>query len=414
MKIVGLITEYNPFHNGHAYHIQKAKEITGADFAVVVMSGNFVQRGTPAVMPKSIRTECALRSGADLVIELPVCYSTGSAEYFAMGAVSLLDNLGCVDFLCFGSECGDTIPLQLVADLLTGDPSEYRILLQGYLKSGDSFPRARQKALSKYLQTYADDRYSDYDFDAVLSNPNNILGIEYIKALNRLHSSITPCTIQRTGSGYHDTSLEHEFSSASAIRAEIHSMKKIERFVPEITVPILEREYQKTFPVTSNALSLLLKYRLLGETPDSLTEYVDVNEDLANRIYNNLNLFSDFEQFCDVLKTKELTRARISRALLHIILCIKKADLDSYMENGVTFYIHLSGFRKKSSELLRIIKERADIPVLSTYAEKRSINSYGKTMLESDIIASNLYYSIITDQFGTPFKNELSRKITIL
>ena len=405
MKIVGLVTEYNPFHNGHAYHIQKAKEITGADFVIVVMSGNYVQRGTPAIMPKFLRTECALHSGADLVIELPVCYSTGSAEYFATGAVSLLDKLGCVDFLCFGSECGDTVPLQLIADLLTSEPSEYRILLQNHLKSGDSFPRARQKALSEYLQTYADDRYSDYDFGAVLSNPNNILGIEYIKALNRLHSSITPFTIQRTGSGYHDTSLEHKFSSASAIREEIHSLKKIEHFVPEITFSILEREYHKTFPITSNALSLLLKYRLLGETPDSLTKYVDVNEELANRIYNNLNNYSDFEQFCDVLKTKELTRARISRALLHIILCIKQTDLESYMDNG---------FRKDSSELLRIIKEKAEIPVLSTYAEKRSINSYGKTMLESDIIASNLYYSIITDQFGTPFKNELSRKITIL
>ena len=172
MKIVGLITEYNPFHNGHKYHIEKAKEITGADYVIAVMSGNFVQRGAPAILPKHLRTAMALDGGCDMVIELPVCYATGSAEYFASGAISILDNLGCVDVVCFGSECGNYEILETIARILVNEPLEYKELLQTYLKQGNSFPVARQQALKNY--------FHDDVLDAVLESPNNILGIEYI------------------------------------------------------------------------------------------------------------------------------------------------------------------------------------------------------------------------------------------
>lgn len=416
MKTVGLITEYNPFHNGHQYHISKAKEITGADSVIVVMSGNFVQRGTPAIMPKSVRTECALLSGADLVIELPVCYSTGSAEYFATGAVSLLDHLGCVDFICFGSECGELPPLKYAADILSHEPPEYKELLQKYLKAGDSFPRARQKALYQYLCDHSSryPAFSIYDFEEILSNPNNILGIEYIKALNELQSTISPYTIQRTGSGYHDTHLGHVFSSASAIRQEINSIDLIKKYIPQNAFSVIEKEQNKTFPVYSNDLSLLLKTILLYESSEALTKYVDVNPELANRIYNHLNDYKNFEQFCDLLKTKELTRSRISRALLHIILRIRKEDFSDYYTNGIVFYINILGFRKDKTELLSMIKRTCDIPLLTTSAEKRSIIGYGKNMLTSDIIASNLYYSVVAEKFSTLYKNELNRQITIV
>ena len=147
MKIVGLITEYNPFHNGHEYHIQKSKEVTGADAVIVVMSGNFVQRGAPAIMPKHLRAKVALKSGASLVLELPVCFSTGSAEYFAQGAVALLDSLGCVDSLCFGSECGEIDSLTRIARVLADEPEEYRTILRSYLKEGFAFPLGQRKGI---------------------------------------------------------------------------------------------------------------------------------------------------------------------------------------------------------------------------------------------------------------------------
>ena len=204
MKIVGLITEYNPFHNGHLYHIEKALEVTGADTAIVVMSGNYVQRGAPAIMPKHLRAEVALEAGVPLVLELPVCYACGSAEYFAEGAVSLLEQLGCIDCICFGSECGDYYLLEKIAHITADEPEEYRSFLQANLKSGLSFPLARQAALKSYLQ--------DPSLDEILEQPNNILGIEYIKALYRRKSPIGAYTIKRKVSGYHDKDLKEGYS----------------------------------------------------------------------------------------------------------------------------------------------------------------------------------------------------------
>ena len=197
MKITGLITEYNPFHNGHLYHIKKAKEITGADAVIVIMSGNFVQRGAPAIMPKRLRTEIALNAGVSLVIELPVCYATGSAEYFASGAISILDSLGCIDSICFGSECGDYKKLEHIAKILADEPEAYRLSLKNQLKTGLSFPKARQNGLKEYSK--------DDSLDEILEHPNNILGIEYVKALYLQKSPIKAYTIKRIVSDYHDT-----------------------------------------------------------------------------------------------------------------------------------------------------------------------------------------------------------------
>ena len=210
MKTVGLITEYNPFHNGHLYHIEKAKELTGADRVIVIMSGDYVQRGTPAVLSKHSRAHMALLNGASVVLELPVCYSCASAEFFAKGAVSVLDGLGCIDALCFGSECGNLEHLTSIAHLLSAEPETYRHHLQSSLKNGMSFPAARCHALEKMTG----DAYASQ----ILSDPNNILGIEYLKALKELNSPIVPFTLKREFSGYHDTELHDCSSSASAIR----------------------------------------------------------------------------------------------------------------------------------------------------------------------------------------------------
>lgn len=401
MRIVGLVAEYNPFHNGHQYHIEKAREITNADAVIVVMSGNFVQRGTPAIMPKHLRAEASLRAGASLVIELPVCYATGSAEFFAHGAVSLLDKLGCVDHICFGSECGDIKVLQDLAKIIHEEPAGYKEYLNQYLRQGNAFPLARQKALQDYL-------CSDI-VDVILAEPNNILGIEYLKALQRLNSKITPYTIQRISSHYHDEELQESYSSASAIRKEIaektfdHS--DLENQIPDTSISLLKENFQKRYPVYANDFSILLKYKLLRETRNSLTEYADVSEELANRITNHLNQYLNFEQFCELLKTKEVTYSRISRALLHILLDIKKND---YTGIG---YARVLGFRKDDTDVLSQIKKKASIPLLSKLTASKDLSFEANKMLNKDILASDLYESVITDKFETSFKNEYEQQI---
>lgn len=399
MRVVGLIAEYNPFHNGHKYHIEKAKEFANADFAVVVMSGNFVQRGTPAIIPKHLRAEAALKSGADLAIELPVCYATGTAEQFSYGAVSLLDKLGCVDAICFGSECGDIEPLKSLAKILCDEPSEYKENLQFNLRSGMSFPLARQKA----IQAVCDSSH----LTELLEQPNNILGIEYLKALYRLKSEIEPLTIQREVSRYHDTKLQEQFSSASALRHTIENdcFASLYGQIPSDCMSILEDGYKVRYPVCANDFSLLLKYKLLNETSVSLIEYADVSEELANRIFNRLNDYVSFEQFCELLKTKEITYTRISRALIHILLGVKKSDYDEIK------YARVLGFRSSSSVLLSELKKSSSIPLLSKLGKNDTLSDSTRNMLDIDVFASNLYESVVTEKFKTPFINEFKQFI---
>ena len=402
MRIVGLIAEYNPFHNGHKYHIEKAKELANADYAIVVMSGNFVQRGAPAIMPKHLRAETALKCGADLVIELPLCYATGTAEQFAYGAVSMLDKLGCVDAICFGSECGDLPLLSNVARLLCDESDEYKEALQAGLRSGMSFPLARQNAL--------DNLYSDCNYGQLLSEPNNILGIEYLKALYRLSSKIEPMTIRREVSHYHDTELQEQFSSASALRQVIADGDFVKLYgqIPCECMPSLEDGYKVRYPVYANDFSLLLKYKLLNETTSSLVDYADVSEELANRICNRLNDYVSFEQFCELLKTKEITYTRISRALIHILLGVKKND---YHEIG---YARVLGFRSSSNVLLSELKKSSSIPLLTKLGKDDSLSDLARKMLGFDIKSSNLYESVVTEKFKTQFINEFKHVIKII
>lgn len=406
MKIVGLIAEYNPFHNGHQYHIEKALEITGADAAIVVMSGNFVQRGTPAIMPKHLRAEAALKTGASLVLELPVCYATGSAEFFAYGAVSLLDKLGCVDSICFGSECGNIKVLQDLAKIIHEEPPQYKESLNHHLRQGNSFPLARQKAMRDFLKSNV--------ADSILEEPNNILGIEYLKALYRLGSKMKPYTIQRVSSHYHDEYLKETYSSASAIRKALNEFEEFDwsSQVPASCVPLYKKNAQVRYPVYANDCSILLKYKLLQENKESLMKYSDISEDLANRILNKLNEFVSYEQFCELLKTKEMTYTRISRALLHILLDIKTEDMTEIE------YARVLGFRTEDSEILSLIKKQATIWLLTKLTaannptgDENGLSENGVSMLAQDIFAANLYESVITDKFGTPFINEYVQQV---
>ena len=393
MKTVGLITEYNPFHNGHQFHIEQAKALTGADAVVVVMSGDFVQRGEPAIMPKHLRAEAALKCGADLVIELPLCYATGSAEQFAFGAISTFEKLGVIDSICFGSECGNLQILFDIAHILSNESDEYKTTLQKHLRSGNSFPLAREKAINEL--------FPDKNYGQILSEPNNILGIEYIKALLKLNSNIRPVTIQRSGAHYHDSELNQLFSSATAIRRSLNasSLEDLQSVVPAAMYDIMKKEYNKSFPVYPNDGSLLLKYRLLNETKESLCGYADVSEELANRIFNHRNEFASFEQFCELLKTKELTYARISRALLHILLKCKNTDLHDIC------YARVLGFRTDATGIMSEIKLKSSIPLVT------KLTAFKHPMLELEVYASHIYHSILTDKYGTSFKNEYERPL---
>lgn len=424
MKIVGLITEYNPFHNGHLYHIKKAKEITGADAVIVVMSGNYVQRGAPAIMPKHLRAEVALEAGVAVIFELPVCFAVGSAEYFAMGAISLFEQLGCVDSICFGSECGDYEILKQIAHTLADEPEEYQFSLQEALRKGISFPRARQMALKNYLK--------DDSLDDILEQPNNILGIEYIKALYKHNSTIKSYTIKRMVSGYHDEHLTGSYSSASAIRKlldhasrSIHLdgdgmfdepamsevLTRLEDQVPPSCIRMLEETHLIRYPIYSNDFSLLLKYRLMGESKDTLVKYKDITEDLANRIMKNLNDFITFDQFCDLLKTKDMTYTRISRSLFHILLNITNEDMILYQKDGYCQYAHILGFRKDKKDVLSCLKQNSKAPLLTKLTQTEELNDTGLSMLKKDIFASDLYESIITNKFKEPFINEYQQQI---
>ncbi|MCM1267539.1 MAG: nucleotidyltransferase [Bacteroidales bacterium] len=413
MKTVGIIAEYNPFHNGHAYHIRKAKELTGADYCIVVMSGDFVQRGTPALMDKHLRTSCALANGADLVLELPVCYAVSSAEYFARGAAALLDRLGVVDSLCFGSECGDIdILMQFAKELLHETPVFKRELSRS-LRMGHSYPQARNAALeasAPHLTAHLN----------ALSTPNNILGIEYCKAILSAESRIAPCTIKRAGGSYHDNSLESDFCSAQAIRESLQQPKipdSVIRQVPASANKIAAQAYMKSYPIFANDISPLVHYSLLSGEAAGFTGYPDIDKELSDRIRKKLPKYHDFESFCELLKSKNRTYVRISRSLLHILLDIRKEDFDRYQTEGPVFYARILGFRENAAPLLSALKEKSQIPLLSKLADaEKQLAPTALSMLEKDIYASHVYQSIVRHKFPdtTPFPEICEQKRQII
>ncbi len=411
MKIVGCITEYNPFHNGHRYHIEEAKRITGADIAVAVMSGDFVQRGAPAFIDKYSRTEMALSCGADIVFELPVCYATGSAEYFALGAVSLLDKLGIVDYLCFGSECGEIANLNSLAEILTEEPEEYGLILNSLLREGKTYPAARMEAVRHFVPELA---------DSVFSSPNNILGIEYIKALKRLESPIRPVTIRRRDAHYHAEELtpakDDAISSATSIRKILrngYSLKNVKQHVPKPAYDILEAGYGKTFPIFEDDYSLLLNYKLMQESMESLASYTDVRTDMANRIYRMDKSGLSFSKLAQQIKSRQWTLTRVNRALTHILLNLTARNFKSYNRSGYVQYARLLGLRTSCSSILRQI-DKNRIPVITKLADAANdLSEEGLNMLNEDLFAAQLYNQVVFSKYGTVSKDEFRQGIVL-
>lgn len=411
MNVTGIIAEYNPFHMGHLHQIKYIKEKLQSDYIVIAMSGDFVQRGAPGLLPKHIRAEMALRCGADLVLELPVQFSSASAEFFAHGGVSLLNGLGIVDQICFGSEEGDTKGMLLAAKILNQEPAEYQELLQAYLKKGMSFPAARSKALNGYLSLLPGSTQQTVSPE-LLSSPNNILGIEYCRAILSLNSHIKPVTLKRKGSGYHENTLsEGQLPSASAIR---HFLQKAEdlsparEMLPKPAFALLQQAFLHGEYVTEDDLDLLLHYRLLSSSAEDLASCADLSPQLADRIRNQLNYYQGFAQFAELLKTKELTRTRIQRALLHLLLNIKETP----REAG---YCRILGFRKDSALLLSEMKKNSSLPLLTKMADaKKLLSPMDLKLLDTNTEASNIYESILCHKTGRAFRHEYQKQIVIL
>ncbi len=410
MKVVGLVTEYNPFHKGHEYHIKKSREITGADHVVVVMSGNYVQRGEPAIVDKWTRTQTALACGADIVIEIPVHYATASAEFFAAASVALLEATGIVDCICFGSECGDMQMLSDIADFLADETDEFKQGLDFYLQQGLNFPKARAKVLNDILGEA---------YHKVIQSPNNILGIEYLKAIKRQKSRIVPYTITRKGAGYHDIDPHAIVVSASAVRRQLNHVEVDRMLLRDMLPPAAYEHLHRAMERTSAPIAMadffpLLRYQLLNMTPFQLSQVLDVTEGLQHRIRSGLVMAASMADLLDTLETKRYTRTKLSRALLHTVLQIDRRTLEIFNRNGYAQYLKVLGFRHDSRHLMRALKEDAHLPIIVNVKDMiSSLTSLQTRMLMDEIRATQVYNTVILNKFGYMMRNDYTQPIVV-
>lgn len=394
MKSVGLIVEYNPFHNGHAYHLQASKEAAAADVVIAVMSGNFLQRGEPALVSKWQRTKMALLNGVDIVFELPYRFATQKAETFSNGAVSILDAVGC-DSLCFGSESGDLSLFLQTIDYLEIQHQSYNENIKQYIETGVSYP----KALSLAFQQLPDsEKYLD------LAKPNNILGLEYIKAIKHQKCALTPMTIPRKNANYHD----EDFSSATiasatsirkAIFADSDGKSAIDQYVPEPTKQLLKEylHFYQVFHQWENYWSYL-QFRLIHSTPEDLREIYEMEEGLENRLLAAALESNNFHEFMQHIKTKRYTWTRLQRLCVHILTNTKKEEMVTLSEKAS--YLRLLGMTSKGREFLNKNKSHLSLPLIS------KLSSYKENEINQDIKAARVY------SLGIPshIKNKMIRQ----
>lgn len=378
MNVVGIIAEYNPFHEGHAYQIQKAKEQCGAEFAVVVMNGDFVQRGEPAIFDKYTRTKEALLGGADLIFELPVRFGLSSAGDFAMGGVLALNALPFVTHLCFGTETGDLTPLLQAATFLCDERDSYRTRVKHFVKQGILYPKARSLALA------AESGLPTETWDS----PNNILGLEYCVALQKLHSKIKPFTIRREGQGYHDndTPALSDFPSATFLRKKIRKAGEKEN-------------------LSLSDFSSLIGYSLL--TAKDLCRIKDITPDLSDRIRNELPKYREINEFVKTIKNPSLTTGRIKRSFFQCLFDIEK-------EEPVMPYLRVLGMKKEASSLLSQ-KENASCQILTKLAfDVPKMDDTAKKLFAKDLLASDLYRQVFCHKYNQTLPNEYQHSPIVL
>ena len=402
MKAVGLVTEYNPFHNGHLYHLNKAMELTGADISVAVMSGDFVQRGELAVLDKYTRASMALNSGVNLVVELPVNYAVSSAESFAAGALKVLDYIKA-DSIAFGSESGNIERLSKLAHILCDNEDTLYKEISKYTANGISYAAARQKVVEKL---------TDKDTAAMLTSSNNILAVEYLKAIIKNNYAIKPYTIKRQGDSYNDTDIRSEYASATALRGNLKA-DNISKYIPVKAGLILSSNTNYIYPddITEALFTRLLGILFASSYDknvfiENVMRYPDVNKEIAGRLYKSVmdmitrtvpqgaeskdNGAFSFGSLCEHIKTKEVPLSRIKRALVRITLGLDKKHMEKYANEP---YIRVLGFDKKGQEYLSYIRKTVEVPLITKIADY-------KEMLLDDIHAANIYNMIVAGKYG--------------
>ena len=383
MNITGIITEYNPFHNGHLYHLREAKKNTNADAIICVMSGNFVQRGGPAIIDKWKRTEMTLNNGVDLIIELPTYYAVSSAEFFAKGSVSILHNLGIVNNLFFGSECGDVDKLTALSKILVNEDTQLKSLIKEHLAKGDTFAKAREKSLIQYLK--------DEEINNIITSSNNILGIEYIKSILRLNSTITPSTLKREGSNYNDKNLSNSFSSATAIRELLknkNSLENLKNLIPKESYEIFSKLQDENYPlVFDEDMFKFIKYKIQTNCINFNNLY-EITEGLENKLIKEITSSNSYEDFILKVKSKRYTYSKISRILTHIYLGL---DSNTFLniDNPNNLYARVLGFNNRGREVLSLIKRNSSIPLITKVP--RFTNN---PLLQFDIQATAAYANL--------------------
>lgn len=379
-KRIGIIAEYNPFHNGHLYQIQKAKELTGADTVIALMSGNFTQRGETSLINKFEKAKIALQNEVDMVIELPTIYSISSAENFALGGIKILNEIGDIDYLVFGIEEENLEKLQAIADVLVNEDNEFKRNIKEELDKGNSYPKAREIVLKKVL--------SSENVENIMQKPNNILAIEYLKALKITNSRIKPFAIKRKNSMHHDKNINENYASGTYIRKLFieNNFDEISKVVPKYTYErLLELKNQGTYVSSINDFSDIVIYKIRTMTKEEISQIADVNEGLENSIKLASTTCKTIDEIIDKVSTKRYTKTRISRILTYILLDITKSEMEQ--SKNANQYIRVLGINKKCEGILKTINNNKLITSLKKFEENNRENQ----LLNIDKKATEIY-----------------------
>lgn len=399
MKKTGLIVEYNPFHQGHKYHIEKSIKKTKAKYIIAVMSGHFTQRGMPAICDKWTRAKMAIANGVDLLIELPLVYAIRSAKSFAFKAMQLLDKLEIIDDVVFGSELGKIDTLKKIAELLISDNNYFANRLKNYLKDGIPYPDARNRALIDLIKIERNNEdFTNLNLSEILTGSNNILAIEYLKAKSKYNLNLDLKTIKRIGEDYHSKNLNSNILSASAIRKSIYNneIEIIKDSIPSPGYQLLKKEIIKDkIPINIDNLGLLLISKIRSLSANRLNTYLDINHNLAQRIKTAANQSGNYKQLLYNLNTRSYTKTRFQRLLLNILFDLDKTYINKIDSKGPQ-YIRILGFSKNGEKLLKEIKEKSSLPIIvnpKEYITEVDINTNDlfKRTLSLDIFATDIY-----------------------
>ncbi|MCL1808481.1 MAG: nucleotidyltransferase [Clostridiales bacterium] len=383
MKVLGIVAEYNPFHKGHLFHLAESKRMSGAGACVAVMSGNFTQRGEVAFFDKWERARIAVDCGVDLVLELPFAYACNTAEHFAKGAVQILDGLSCVDAMSFGSESGDLTKLSESASCLLSEDEKFRENLKSGLEKGDSFPKARAGA----LRLAAGEEIAE-----MLSSPNNILAVEYLKQLMLAGSSLAPLTVRREGAGHNSKAPSGGFSSAASIRGMLGAggMNEASKYVPDECYDRIKK-INIGFNEKINNLFLLISAKIFSETEEKLEETLSAGEGLGCRLKKAARGADCLESLVSGTKSKRYTRTRIQRLLVHALFDLKAADFHGILDAGLN-YARVLAFNAEGAALLRRAKGAGTrIPVITNINKQVRDGDEIFRLLKYDLLASDLY-----------------------